>query len=182
MLPRQSSECKRYFREARTKSGFGGNYRRCLKLKIAFLLLLCIIIVILIIFIIIFIHRFFLFSGSGSKLKSHFAFNWYSLTPQKRPNEFDVKTFGPTSPPSPFSLQHTSRSQKLWCANSCSAGIFPLSFPVSLSLTLLHNRCDEHKMEQGQCQRENDALCKKGRQRETENEVGSKGIRENTFH
>lgn len=101
MLPRQSSECKRYFREARTKSGFGGNYRRCLKLKIAFLLLLCIIIVILIIFIIIFIHRFFLFSGSGSKLKSHFAFNWYSLTPQKRPNEFDVKTFGPTSPPLP---------------------------------------------------------------------------------
>jgi len=30
---------------------------------------------------------------SGQKLKSHLTFNWYSLTPQKRPNEFDVKTF-----------------------------------------------------------------------------------------
>lgn len=36
VLRRQSSECKRYFREARTKSGFGGNYKRCLKFPLHF--------------------------------------------------------------------------------------------------------------------------------------------------
>lgn len=86
------ASAKDIFGAVRTKSGFGGNY--CTKDASNFhciSIILCIII--LIIFIIIFFHRCFLLSGSGSKLKSHFAFNWYSLTPQKRPNKFDVKTF-----------------------------------------------------------------------------------------
>lgn len=163
------ASAKDIFGAVRTKSGFGGNY--CTKDASNFhciSIILCIIIIILIIF----FHRCFLLSGSGSKLKSHFAFNWYSLTPQKRPNEFDVKTFGPSSLTLPLPLLPSKTTLPAPKNFDVQTVVLPGSShylsPLCLSPSLSHNRCDEHKMEQGQCQRENDAQCEKERQRERE--------------
>lgn len=97
---------KDIFERPKKKSRFWRQLQKMPKISIAFLILFlffcyCFFFMILLLLLLLFSLLVSFCSRLGSKLKSHFAFNWYSLTPQKRPNEFDVKTFGthPANPP-----------------------------------------------------------------------------------
>lgn len=180
------ASAKDIFGAVRTKSGFGGNY--CTKDASNFHCISIILCIIIILIIIIFFHRCFLLSGSGSKLKSHFAFNWYSLTPQKRPNEFDVKTFDhPLSPypclyflRKPHSpLPKTLMCKQLFCRDLpiiCPPSAFP---PPSRITGVTSTRWSKDNVNE----RMTRSMKKRDRERETGNEVASvEWSGENTFH